>query len=330
MQSVEGFQSSFSVAISDDGLFVRAYRLMRMPQDGDYVLMAQESCLSPGQYVVASATNEGTDSEETSEWQEDDNLVARLLDDPKAAFVDPISHGASVLAGISELDGMRLSDCVAMSARREISKDEIDGKPVARLEFDVSGLGWYRFWIDAETKLVVKMEIEKSRPSDWFLRGAFHPAMKIGQRDETGWFRDSILVAYDRFEYMKHRGEWVVSRFSGERVDRSGDLITESRFDVSVVDVGKFRISDPERAEFEKIEIPDRPMVQVNEKPGLSYVLVDGRVTRVVDAATVETVDGVRFRKRKSNWFRFFILATVALAISLIWGFVRYRQRSQK
>jgi hypothetical protein len=87
-----------------------------------------------------------------------------------------------------------------------------------------------------------------------------------------------------------------------------------------------FEVSDSTKALFRHFQVPNGNPVIVRGEEGLGWAFNDGDITRVIDGASIERTNGIRFRKKDATW-HYYLAAGLALAVSCFWLYRSSMQR---
>jgi hypothetical protein len=103
-----------------------------------------------------------------------------------------------------------------------------------------------------------------------------------------------------------------------------GFLFVGMAYFITAVDL--FEVSDSTKALFRHFQVPNGNPVIVRGEEGLGWAFNDGDITRVIDGASIERTNGIRFRKKDATW-HYYLAAGLALAVSCFWLYRSSMQR---
>ena len=135
--------------------------------------------------------------------------------------------------------------------------------------------------------------------------------------------RSGVTIQYKNLEYVKINGKFYCNGFEFEIQENFTDG-RESRsvanFEITDINLDEPKIS-PYSFEFSMFSIPDKTSFRAEDALRIPYVISDGKICKVIDENTLESLEGIRFAMPKARkwWLWLACSAVVALASGYFW-----------
>jgi hypothetical protein len=273
--------------------------------------LQDEECFIDSQAIkIFRQVNDGLEHEVS--------VIGKL--DYSTGFPDSLGGGAACMFGIFSWDGVRVSSLLELpGVQRSVNVREVNGENQTVLTAVVPDYGLYEIEIaisPSGTPLIKSLSMVKGPGNIFFQNGL---RMKIGERRaETPVFRDRINNKFIIDEHTEFDGKWLPKKAKLVFKEKAGEHIIEKDFELEVNEISECGITDNSRAVFDFLDIRDGSPVTVEGQEGVAYEFRDGRIVRKLDSEAIGVIDGVRFRKPKTNWLPYALPAVLLTFVGLL------------
>lgn len=199
-------------------------------------------------------------------------------------------------------------------------------------------LGEYKFWISANPELrLIRVEISKSAHHE--IRTVDGQRKKLGDpypvdpkrlkeipKDKHSAYLASLksvpsleseIYCFEQYAASPNGGSFprLITKGNSSTV---GNKVSFLGLSYSISNIEPFVIDDPLRAKFRQFVIPNGKNVTVVGQEGLAWKYDNGKIVRVVDTDSIDSVNGVRFRKPQTQYGYYIVFAATLSLVTWV------------
>lgn len=237
-----------------------------------------------------------------------------------STFPEVAGGGSLELFGVFSWDRTHVSSLLELpNVQCSVNTREMNGETLTVLTAVVPDYGLYEIGIansPAGKPLIKFLSMVKETGNIFFQNGL---RMKVGERSaETPVFRDRIDNRFFVDEHVEFDGEWLPKKVRFVFKETGGGHVIDKVCESEVTEIAEFEIKDNSRAVFEFLDVKEGSPVTVKGQEGVAYEFRDGRIVRKIDSEEIGVIDGVRFRKPKTNWLPYALPAVLLVFVGLL------------
>ncbi len=208
----------------------------------------------------------------------------------------------------------RLSD-VLKSQTYEIDSRELNGVDCWHVEIDTDA-GTLRLWY--RKRPVVELEmVELNRDSQDEVGGGTRLNETKGYyMGKKGPDLTASIDRYNGFQYATIDGNSACIGYKLTKLEEFTDGAKSES--VRVVLLKDISFDEPRipsySLEFKSFSIPDKTRFWADDDPNIPYVVCDGKIAKVIDESTLESMDGARYSMPNESRVLIYLLAITGIA----------------